>query len=84
MKEPMSCTERTDTIHLVSSQPIVKVLCGAKEHGMAGVRQLQKRRAIKATTTEQADNTKKGGGTVEGLIRWEMGVKGRQIDRDGE
>lgn len=35
MKEPMSCTERTETIHRMSPQPIVKVLYGAKGHELA-------------------------------------------------
>lgn len=32
MKEPTSCTTRTETIHRVSPQPIVKSLYEAKEH----------------------------------------------------
>lgn len=35
MKDPMSCTERTETIHRMSPQPILKSLYGAKEHGLA-------------------------------------------------
>lgn len=82
MNDPMSCTERSETIHRVGSQPIVKVLCGAKEHGMAEDTAVTGKESNQGSNKQQADNTKR----VEGQPRdKQVGDGGkRQIDRDGE